>query len=203
MATYRISESERINVIICRKSEEFAYSLHSCECLVTAIAIKLSLDPQQITVSFEDNYIEFGLTPLDCGIVENSRLTVTITKKIHVDEAFQYLLRDGCLCRSNACGGYVPPLGTLSKYVISCRLNNTEQNRYVGVDVFTGDKINNKAPYVKYYNSHSAGSGGLSLGTPNIMDFENDINLRTFLENIKGLNVSKESWESRYELIPV
>ena len=126
----------------------------------------------------------------------------TIIKEVCVDAAFQYLVRDDCWFNV-VCGGYRHPPGTLSGYVITCRRRNDKETYYVGVDVFTGDEINNQAPYVKYYSSHYAGGGGLSLGTPNIMDFENDINLKIFLENIKGLNVSKESWESRYELIPV
>ena len=201
MASYTIPELdiEYMNLIICLKSVELVYSLPSDKCLVTAIARELSLDSQQITVSFEDNYIELGLTAIDCCIVENSRLIVAIIKKIHVDAVFKYLLRDGCICRTDADGGYRPPPGTLSKCIISCSHNNTENTSYVGVDVFTGDEINNRAPYVRYYTPYSARSSGLSLGPPNIMDLENDIKLKTFLENNEA-NLSWDSWNERYEL---
>ena len=199
MATSGISEC--INLIICMNSGERIYRFPSNECLVTAIARELSLDSQQITVSFEDNYIEFGLTPLNCCIVENSRLTVTITKKVHVNKAFNFLKRNGCIWRTDADSGYIPPPGTLSQCIISCSHDNTEPS-YVGIDVFTGDEINNRAPYVRYYTPKNARSSELPFGHPNIMELENDSKLETFIKNNKG-NLSWNAWNERCTLIPV
>lgn len=203
MASYTIPELdiEHMNLIICLKSGERIYRLPSDECLVTAIAIELRLDLQQITVSFEDNYIAIGLTLLDCGIVENSRLTVTITKEVHVTEAFNFLKRDGCMWRTDADGGYIPRPGTLSQCIISCIHDNTEPS-YVGIVVFTGDEINNRAPYVIYNTPYSTRGNELPFGPPNIMELENDSKLKTFIENNKG-DLSWNVWNRRCTLIPM
>ena len=41
------------------------------------MARELGVPPTQICVSFTDNVVGMGLTAEDCGIVNNSRLTVT------------------------------------------------------------------------------------------------------------------------------
>jgi hypothetical protein len=184
-------------VIIVLTNGERMCSLPRNTCIVSAVASYLGRSPKYIKVSFDDNYIELGLTADDCCIVANSRLTVTFIE-IDVKDVFNYLLRDGCLCRSDACGGYRHPLGTLLKCIISCSHDN-ENTYYVGVDVFTGDPINNRNPYVRYYTANSARSSGLLVGPPNIMDFKNDSKLKTFIENNKA-NLSWDSWNNRFEL---
>jgi hypothetical protein len=67
-----------VNVIVCLPNgEERPITISKEEELVPAIARELGVRPTQIIVSFIDNVVGLGLTAEDCGIVNNSRLTIT------------------------------------------------------------------------------------------------------------------------------
>ena len=208
MATYGISkpEPEHIYVILVLPSGERVCSLRTDACLITQVAGVLGLNLYRITVSFDNSIIDMGLTLEDCCIVKNSRLTVArFIKNVPVVGVFTYLLHASYLCRTNACGGYIAPLGTLFKGIISFSYN--KKPCYVGLTVFTGDTNNNRDPYVMYHTPYSIGCySELSLGHHNIMDLdldlESNIELKCFLENNEH-NLSLDKWEEMYELKPV
>ena len=77
METYRISESELgyVNVILYLLGERRC-RLCLNKCLITQVAEELGLDPDHINVYFEDYLIDKELTPEDCCIISDSRLTV-------------------------------------------------------------------------------------------------------------------------------
>ena len=71
-------EASKANVITCLPNgEERCVSFLKEEELVSAMARELGVRRTQICVSFTDNVVGMGLTAEDCGIVNNSRLTVT------------------------------------------------------------------------------------------------------------------------------
>ena len=70
--------SSKVNVITCLPNgEERSVSFLNEEEVVAAMARELGVRSTQICVSFTDNVVGMGLTAEDCGIVNNSRLTVT------------------------------------------------------------------------------------------------------------------------------
>ena len=67
-----------MKIIACLPNgEEKTLSLIKDEDVVSAIARELGVRVTRICVSFTDNVVGMGLTAEDCGIVNNSRLTVT------------------------------------------------------------------------------------------------------------------------------
>ena len=157
------------------------------------------------------DHIEVILCPesgeRSCSIVNNSHLTVPrFNKNNHINGVFTYSLHTrSYLCRTNACSGYIAPLGTQFKGIISFRYN--ENPCYVGLTVFTGDTNNNLDPYVMYHSPYSIGCySELSLGHHNIMDLdldlESNIELKCFLKNNEH-NLSLDKWERMYDLEPV
>ena len=65
-----------LNLIIVLKSGERIISISKEEELVPAIARELGLKTSQIQVSYNNNVVTSGLTAEDCGINNNSRVTV-------------------------------------------------------------------------------------------------------------------------------
>ena len=71
-------EASKVNVITCLPNgEERSVSFLKEEDLVVAMARELGVRSTRICVSFTDNVVGMGLTAEDCGIIHNSRLTVT------------------------------------------------------------------------------------------------------------------------------
>ena len=69
---------DEANIILVLPSGERRVSIPSGKCLVQAVARAIGLKPQEISLSFENNHIESGLTDIDCCIVPDSRVTVDI-----------------------------------------------------------------------------------------------------------------------------
>jgi len=84
-------EDNKVNVIVCLPNgQERSINILKEEKLVHAIARELGVRPTQIIVSFIDNVVNIGLTAENCGIVNDSRLTITfIDEKIKTKEQFR------------------------------------------------------------------------------------------------------------------
>ena len=76
-----ISKPDHIYVILVLPSGERRCSLCTYACLITQVAEELGLNLRRITVFYEDNCIEAGLTAEDCCIESNGRLTVYINEE--------------------------------------------------------------------------------------------------------------------------
>jgi hypothetical protein len=86
----------QVNVIACLSNgEERSISFDNEEELVPAIARKLGVNSSRLSVSFTDNIVGNGLTAEDCGIVNNSRLTITVNK-ISTKTQFRGIIDDIC-----------------------------------------------------------------------------------------------------------
>ena len=88
--------TKKVNVIACLShGEERSISFNNEEEVVSAIARELGVDLRRLSVSFTDNIVGSGLTAEDCGIVNNSRLTITVNK-ISTKTQFRGIIEDIC-----------------------------------------------------------------------------------------------------------
>ena len=81
-----------LNLILVLPSGERSITILEEKEVIEEVAIALGANPEAITVSFTDNVIGRGLTTKDCGIVDGSRLSVTIENYIRTAEEFRHVV---------------------------------------------------------------------------------------------------------------
>ena len=87
-------EDEEINIILVLPREQMITIKKNDINMIKTIAISLQIDDRDIDIYYEDNFIEYGLSPLDCGITKNSRITVVEYARIKTKESLKYFINE-------------------------------------------------------------------------------------------------------------